>query len=258
MTIPFEQLEKLIDERSFGMSEYQMDNYILEAQITDSRKIRQMLLEFQGRTETLHQIKIDYKRRDLQRKKCIHDIENSEDEFEKEFLKIDLEEIEKDLKVVSRRQYNLQKEYDYFLKKISEKYDSMEELLSLLDDDDEEHKYWIARMGKQAAMDMLCLGRIGVGNMDSIAMMSEEDQVKTLSVAVQYSGLMSVGINKLQQKFQENLKQLQDSSTKVLPTFHGIEKNLDLNVPLIDELKNEQQKLSGTKEDFQFTYKPED
>lgn len=255
MAIPFEELEEIIDSSAFGMTEFQMDNFVLDAQITDHRKIRQMLLEFQSRTENLHQIKIDLKRRELTKKKIIHDIENSEDEFEREFLKLDLEECEKDLKVVKRRIEMLRCEYEYFLKKISEKFDSKEQILVCLGNKEEEHKYWIARMGKQAAMDMICLGRIGVGNMDSIAMMSEEDQVKALSVAVQYSGLMSVGIGKLQQKFQENLKQLQDSSTKILPTFHGIEDNL--NVPLIEQLKDEQQKLIG-EGDFQFTHKPED
>ena len=255
MTILLKEIEEIIDSSAFGMTEFQMDTFVLDAQITDHRKIRQMLLDFQSRTENLHQIKIDLKRRKLTRKKIIHDIGNSEDEFEREFLKLDLEECEKDLKVVRRRSEMLQGEYNYFLKKISEKFDSKEEILTCLGNKEEEHRYWIARMGKQAAMDMICLGRIGVGNMDSIAMMSEEDQVKSLSVAVQYSGLMSVGIGKLQQKFQENLKQLQDSSTKILPTFHGIEDNL--NVPLIDQLKDEQQKLIG-EGDFQFTHKPKD
>ena len=36
----------------------------------------------------------------------------------------------------------------------------------------EEKLYWILRMGKQAALDISVMGRIGQGNMDSNAMIS--------------------------------------------------------------------------------------
>jgi len=95
---------------------------------------------------------------------------------------------------------------------------------------EEERKYWIARMGKQAALDLLASGRITVGNMDSIAMMSEEDQVQTLKVAIQYSGLMNVGLVKLQQEMIPYLQQLEKNSDRILPTFDGIENNLNINL----------------------------
>ena len=95
---------------------------------------------------------------------------------------------------------------------------------------EEERKYWIARMGKQAALDLLSSGRITVGNMDSIAMMSEEDQVQTLKVAIQYSGLMNVGLAKLQQEMIPYLQELEKTSDKILPTFDGIENNLNINL----------------------------
>ena len=54
-------------------------------------------------------------------------------------------------------------------------------------------------MAKQAAMEMASQGRIGIGNLDSIAQMEEEDQIKTLQIAIQYSGLLNVGMEKLKQ-----------------------------------------------------------
>ena len=46
-----------------------------------------------------------------------------------------------------------------------------------------EQDYWVKRLGKQAAMDMIAYGRIGVGNMDSITMMDKNTQRETLQTA---------------------------------------------------------------------------
>ena len=66
--------------------------------------------------------------------------------------------------------------------------------------------YWIARMGKQAAMDIISYGRIGSGNMTTIMDMPEEDQVETLGVAVQYSGMIGGGIDKLNKMIAPKLQ----------------------------------------------------
>ena len=46
-----------------------------------------------------------------------------------------------------------------------------------------EREYWVQRLGKQAAMDMIAYGRVGVGNMDSIVMLNKEDQRNALQHA---------------------------------------------------------------------------
>ena len=102
--------------------------------------------------------------------------------------------------------------------------------------DEDERKYWVARMGKQAAMDVYCTGRIGIGNLDSIAMMREEDQFATLNVAMQYSGLLNAGIGKIQSQIQPELdKMMMNGSAPRIPTFDNIEDSL--NIQLFDKLK---------------------
>jgi len=46
-----------------------------------------------------------------------------------------------------------------------------------------EREYWILRMGKQSAMDMIAYGKVGVGNMDSLSMMDKDAQRKALGMA---------------------------------------------------------------------------
>lgn len=240
-----------IGETSFAMSEYQKENFVVKSQITDYRQVKQILLELSGRYDVLQQSEIDLEKLEITRDKLKHDLDKSEDQFEKRFLELDLKKCNKDIEAIKRRRVTQINDYNFFLEKIKERFSSKEELKQFLENPEEEKKYWIARMGKQAAIDILSLGRISVGNMDSIAMMSEDDQVKVLSVAVQYSGLMSVGMHKLQQQFQPYLKELSDNSDKLIPTFDKIEDNL--NVKLLNDLKNDKK----TFESFQFTDKPE-
>jgi len=143
-------------------------------------------------------------------------------------------EIDKDSDYAEKRMKLQQKECKFFVEAIQSIFDSEEELEEFLNNPEEERKYWIARMGKQAAMDLLSTGRISTGNMDSIAMMEESDQVHTLQVAIQYSSLMGVGISKIQEEMNPHLKRLAETSEKILPTFDGIEKNL--NIGLVERL----------------------
>ena len=43
-----------------------------------------------------------------------------------------------------------------------------------------EHEYWIKRMANQAALEMLTVGRIGVGNLEALMQMGPENFKKAL------------------------------------------------------------------------------
>ena len=249
MSIQENDILEVISENSFGMSDFQLKNYVVKSQVTNYRQVKQSLIELNARKDSIFQIEIDQKRRKIKKRKIEHQLENETDEFEKEILSIDLEEIEKDLKYVEKRLLSQKKEYQLFLEFITSQFDDKQQLEDYINDDEEERKYWIARMGKQAALDLLSTGRIGTGNMDSIAMMSEEDQLQTLKVAVQYSGLMGVGISKMQQEMIPYLQQLEKTSDKILPTFEDVEKNLNINLV---------KKLSYEKKDIQSPNQSED
>jgi hypothetical protein len=90
----------------------------------------------------------------------------------------------------------------------------------------EERNYWIARMAKQATMDLMTIGRIGSGNLDSIAMMPIEDQQETIKAALKYNGLLTKGISALEKTAVEELS--------MLP-----------GMKYIDEIVNDQLKLEG-------------
>jgi len=244
MTIQENEILDVLNEHNFGMSNYQIQNYVMRSQVTNYRQVKQSLIELNARRDAILQIEVDQKRRKIKEKKTKFELEKISDEFEKELLKIDLEEIEKDLEYSNKRLFVQKQEYKLFLETVTSQFESKEQLENYINDPEEERKYWIARMGKQAAMDLLSSGRIGSGNMDSISMMPEQDQVQTLKVAIQYSGLMGVGIAKLQEEMIPYLQQLENNSDKILPTFEGIENNLNIN--LLDQLNNARKSIQSS------------
>jgi hypothetical protein len=95
-------------------------------------------------------------------------------------------------------------------------------------------------------MDILSFGRISTGNLDSIAMLPEEEQLQILSIGFQYSNLLGGQLAKIEGKTREYTQQLlSDANNLHLPTFEGIEDNMELK--MINSLKEivEQKKLNG-------------
>ena len=74
-----------------------------------------------------------------------------------------------------------------------------------------EREYWITRMAKQAAMDLLTIGRISQGNMDSIVMMPLQDQEETVKTALTYTASLNKAIGVVDDKVK--LEMQKSSST---------------------------------------------
>mgnify|MGYP003345725538 FL=1 len=63
-------------------------------------------------------------------------------------------------------------------------------------------------MAKQATMDLMTIGRIGSGNLDSIAMMPIQDQQETIKAALKYNGLLNKGITAIEKTAMEEIAML--------------------------------------------------
>jgi hypothetical protein len=97
--------------------------------------------------------------------------------------------------------------------------------------DQYEKQIWTNRLGKQAALDIMFYGRIGVGNMDAILQLSPDQQTETLVLATDYA-----------LHLQEYQKQLQlDSINKATSGIPLDKKELQFpEIPqhLIEQFKN--------------------
>ena len=223
---------------AIGMSKNQIENYVVSSHVTGDRQLKQVLLEIENRTHQREKMLIDERRGALrlkQTKKDLDDAKLNGDPFLIEEAQIEFDDATLDMEMWSRRKAQSDYELNVFIEHIQNHVDSPEKLEEASKwNEDEERKYWIARLGKQAALDIVANGRIGIGNMDSIAMMKKDDQIATLDVASQYSCLLKVSIDKIQGRTEKQFQAYAESPDIDLPTFHGVEKTL--NVPLLDEI----------------------
>lgn len=223
---------------AIGMSKNQIENYVVSSHVTGDRQLKQVLLEIENRTHQREKMLIDERRGALRLKQTKKDLDDAKldgDPFLIEEAQIEFDDATLDMEMWSRRKAQSDYELNVFIEHIQNHVESKEKLEEASEwNEDEERKYWIARLGKQAALDIVANGRIGIGNMDSIAMMKKDDQIATLDVASQYSCLLKVSIDKIQGRTERQFQAYAQSPEIDLPTFHGVEKTL--NVPLLDEI----------------------
>ena len=234
----------------YGMTGEQIKNFVINSHVTDFRQLRQALIEIESRNHERKKVTLDRKRKTVKIRQLEEKLEKEDDPFERELIELDIAEYKLDLGKfdVSIRQYD--HELEPFMNYVRKNFKSIEEMGEAADyTEEEERKYWIARMGKQAAIDIYANGRIGIGNMDSIAMMREEDQIYAVSIAMQYSGMLNAGIAKVQNSMKPYIdKMLTDGEPPRFPTFDNIEDNLNLELfnQLTAEHSNEQKSLQST------------
>jgi len=226
----------------YGMTHEQIKNFVVNSHVTDKRKLRQVLVEVERRNHDRKKCVLDRKRKETEIARLEAKLETVEDPYERRLMELDIEEFELDRNKYNVTLHQYDNELAAFMDWINKHWESIEEVEKAAEyTEEDERKYWIARMGKQAAMDVYTTGKIGTGNLDSIAMMREDDQFSTLNVAMQYSGLLNVGIAKIQNELKPHLDKLMTDGTSTrIPTMEGIEDSL--NLKLYDQLAGNEQK----------------
>ena len=226
----------------FGMTHEQIKNFVVNSHVTDKRKLRQTLTEISTRNHERKKLFLDIERKKIKIEQLEAGLEIEDDPYARRLMQCDIDEFKLDIGRFKIAVHQSSNELQAFMDWVNKKYDSMEELIEAAQyNEEEERKYWVARMGKQAAMDVYCTGRIGIGNLDSIAMMREEDQFATLNIAMQYSGLLNAGIGKIQNELKPQMdKMMVDGSAPRIPTFDNVEDNLDLK--LYEQITGNEQK----------------
>jgi hypothetical protein len=194
---------------SSNQSEYQNQYFVTASQLTPYRMLKQCMLEIEARHHSWYNVKNKLRRKQVEIKMATRDLEEfgHQDNLRAELIKIDIEDMENDCRIWERKLLQAEDEMRGFINQVKQIAGNDEELLNkaFTYDAEEERQYWITRMAKQAAMDMVSYGRIGSGNMDSIAMMPEEDQVMTLATTLQYNERLMGGLNQISNAVQQGL-----------------------------------------------------
>ena len=228
-----------------GQTKYQNEVFVGKTHVTKYRQVRQALLELENRTHSLKKIEFEIEREKVHIEHIEEALESCTNEYERKLLEIDHKDKLIDVEIAERKYKRQVKESEDFIKQVQEACETEEDLLRYWEDDEEEErKYWIARMGKQAAMDIMSFGRISVGNLDSIACMPEEDQLQALSVGFQYSNLLGAQLQKIERALKPAANEiLRDPSNFRLPTWEGVENAM--NIPLHESIAGQNNPITA-------------
>lgn len=201
-----------------GMTAFQSRHFVAGSQITPWRQVRQALMELETRYHAYFELQTTLRKVEVQRKMQLRAIEHEKDDLALELLKIDLDKMDYDITIWRRKLRQAEIEIDTFLKIVREHAHDEEDLKYFTEmNEEEERQYWVYRMGKQAALDIIAYGRIGSGNMDSIAMMSYEDQLEVLHKAIQYSGMINANVATIAHEVTEQVSALSEAGKLELP-----------------------------------------
>lgn len=242
MSITTEEIKEIAVRVSLGMSKNQILDYVIKSHVTADRQLKQVFLEIENRSHQYEKMLLDEKKGIVRLRKCKEELEKLQaegaEQYDIDLAEIEVEDAMLDMEMWHRRKGQAQYELNVFIEYVKEKGYTKEQLEEAVEwNAEREREYWIARLGKQAALDIMANGRVGIGNMDSIAMMKQEDQVGILDVASQYACLMKISMDKIQGRTEKYFQAYAESPDVQVPTFHGVEDNL--NIPLLDKIRDE-------------------
>lgn len=167
-----------------GMSDFQIKNFVVGAQMTPMKQLHQAAIEIEAREATLKQSEFEEKKQNLKIKIIQEKLKKETDPLAIAELELEQLVIENKLGTIigerDRLGYELKSFYeviDYF----NENYD-IDEMLSMKET--LEIDYWVKRLSKQASLDLVSTGRISNGNLS--AMMDMPDEIFNICLKETY------------------------------------------------------------------------
>lgn len=194
-----EQLELITkaEDRSLIMPEFKITHFVGNAQITPYAKIRQYLIELNSRQAAVESMEYEVKKIELQIEVEKEKAAETVSPAQKALYELEAHKLEGMLRKSQLRMRDSIKERDLFLKVIEDFNQTPEaylpdgrKIVDVIDDPDItnqlEREHWTLRLAKQTAMDMIAYGRAGVGNMDAVTMLDENQQLEVMQLACDF------------------------------------------------------------------------
>ena len=214
------------DHQYFEQSEFQNKHFVINSHVTPYRQMQQAAMEVQVRYNSLQKITISYKRclNDIAR--VTHEMEQEEDPFYKQDKVYELQLLQVDKTVWVNKINQSKKEIESFVKIIKEKFQDPSDIKGLLEDKElkerEEQKYWIARMARQSATDLMTTGRIQAGNIEALLQMNPEDQAAVVDLALTYSTAVNRSIGGIKTAAEDRVDKMMEGKPPQLFDTNGV------------------------------------
>ena len=240
MTPEDQEMIKRALNKTWTNPKFKMKWFVGEMQITPFAKMRQWLLEIKHREEAIdfseyemNKLVIKIKRQ----QRIVDELQNSGDPLDLEEAELEIVKLQFDEKMNRRRLQDCYLERQHMVDLLNEFLESDEgktedgrSLMDVLDTEEEEvleAQYWTMRLAKQASMDIIAYGRIGVGNMDAICQMSQQQQTDALALAHRYA----IQLDQHQAVLRAEMAKQLGLPEDYVPII-GLEKKLEVFSPL--------------------------
>ena len=240
-----------------GQTKYQNQNFVVGTQITPFKKVQQALLELQSRDNTRVELQYRLDKNAIDIKKLNRQLKLATDPLDKEMVEVEIEKAHYDRTIWEQKVLVCKREIANFTGQLEEMVDKSKGVEYYLDTNEEEDKkYWISRMAKQAACDMISFGHVGTGNMDSIMNLPPDDQIQVLSGAVHHSSLIGAGVEKMRQQMSGSVANIMEGGKFTPPQINGSEITTpEETTPQLSEVKHD---IPKEKIRLQSSNKPKD
>ena len=201
-------LLEIAEGLSFALPKYKAENFVGGAQITPYAKLKQWLMELRSREDAAEHIEYLLRKKEIEIQLEVEKLEFITEPLKKELVELSIKDMNIDLRKYKRNLKDAYRERQNFIDLIKEFLSSEDGILpngqSMMEvfgntqlEDKYEKEYWSIRMAKQAMLDMISYGRVGTGNLDSILMMSPEQQKEVMALASTYTVAIDRNINTL-------------------------------------------------------------
>ena len=203
-----------------GQTMYQNDTFVVGSQITPYKKVQQALLELEARQHGYVELQYKHKLCTNSRKKLERELRREKerpdsDELDVERIEIEMEKAKYDESLFEKKYITYEREISEFCDMVRNHMDDEKGIeYYRVTQEDEDRKYWITRMAKQAAVDVHNCGRIGSGNLDSILNMPAEDQLTAIQGAVEHATMLTAGVEKMTQQLLPEVRKVIEGSFK--------------------------------------------
>lgn len=234
-----DELIKYAFDFDYAYSGYQMDSYVVNTGITDWRKAKQCLIEIEHRTQAMDDHGWNLKKMEAETDILREELEQETSPARKKLKQIEIDEKVEGAARTRRRIAGIERERTRLMESFRKFAPTKKDMESMKDNvEQKEREYWISRIGKQAAQEMLTYGKIGTGNMESIMQMPHADQEKIIKGALEFTKKMETGILSLEKEVEQNLiEQLKDQEHFDL--IPKLEDTIQKNAKLLDSPESE-------------------
>ena len=231
---------------------FKMKHFVTNGQLTPYSTIRQYLLELKAMEEATETFEYMLKKMELEKEGLLMRLEVEKDPIQRNLLQLELLKNEKEYKQNKRRLAQNYIEREQYIQLIEEfkagpdalTPDGKDWITEVFGNMEEENKweehYWVVRLAKQAAMDIVAYGRVGSGNMEAITQLPDGLREQSMALTHEVSLHLESLSNGLRQDVHEKLL-ASDPHYRALMSgkrpedLNKIEFNIDQLTPIKEE-----------------------